>query len=114
MAIGLGAVDWNQYTTNQQVYHQPYEQFAPVYAPKKSIQLDYSYAPSIFIESPNSKGATITTKKDASLSGDVASSPSLTSSADAALGSGNNSLLTLALIGGIAIIGIYFITKKKE
>ena len=104
--------DYNQNISDQRVIHAAYEQFAPVYAPKKSIQADYSYAPSIFIESPYSQGAVITTKKEASLAGDVTSKPSITSSADAALG-GGTSIWTIALIGGIALVGIFFITRKK-
>lgn len=41
------------------IIHKPFEQFSPQY------QMDYSYAPSVFIESPGARGAVITTKKEA-------------------------------------------------
>lgn len=100
---------------NQQVYHQPYETYAPVYAPKKSLQMDYSFAPSVQIQSPNATGATIDTKKSADLSGATSSSSGATDTLGqtSTTSSGTNSLLMIALIGGIALVGVFFISRKK-
>lgn len=88
--------------------HQPFEQFQ--YSP----QIDYSYAPSIAWESPGATvtGATVTTKKEMSASmegGDL--SGAVTDQGEQA-----NPLGTVALIGGIAVVGIiaFGLLKKKK
>lgn len=42
--------------------HKAFETFIPIY------QIDSQYSPSVFIDSPGARGATMTTKKEASAS----------------------------------------------
>ena len=99
----------------QNVYHAPYETYAPVNASKKNLQLDYSYAPVFNISSPGASGGTISSKKDANLSGDTASNSgakdTLGETATASLGS--QSLLMIAVVGAIALVGVYMVTRRK-
>jgi len=100
----------------QNVYHAPFETYAPVNAQKKNLQLDYSYAPVFNISSPGASGGTISSKKDSSLAGDTSSmagaSDTLGQTATASLGSGQD-LWMILLIGGIALAGVYMITRRK-
>ena len=108
-------MDFYNSTSQQNVYHQPYETFAPVYAPKKSIQADYSFAPTVQISSPNATGATITSKKDANLSGDT--NPSISGATDTLTSSqaqGTTNYLLIALVGSIALVAVYFISRPKK
>ena len=114
--MGLLA-DFNFTSQNQQqnVYHAPYETYAPVNAQKKNLQFDYSYAPVFNISSPGASGGTISSKKDANLSGDVSPSAGATDTLGqtATASNSNQDLLMIAVIGGIAILGIYFVSRRK-
>ena len=116
--MGLLA-DFNFTSQNQQqqqnVYHAAYETYAPVNASKKNLQLDYSYAPVFNISSPGASGGTITSKKDANLSGDVSTSAGATDTLGqtATASNSNQDLWMIAVIGGIALIGVYFISRRK-
>src|SRR4030042_3798048 len=93
--------------------YYPYATYSPIYSPVKNVQLDYYYAPSAIIESPMAKGATITSKKEASLVSEpyisTAQSPYIMQADQ-----GTGSLMTIAVIGGIALLGIYFLSKNKS
>jgi len=94
----------------------PLAQYQPTYAPKKSVQLDYAYAPSVFIESPGSTGATVTTKKEANLSGDVAPSQGIAP----LIGSDttqNDPMGTIMILGLVAVGGyvlVKYMNKRKK
>ena len=116
----MGAlVDWynNIQTSQQNVYHQPYETFSPTYAPKKSYQMDYSFAPTVQISSPQATGPYITSKKDLTQTGDV--NPSTTGATDnlssgqtSAFGSSNLILIALLLGGGL--VAVWLISRPKK
>lgn len=59
-----------QYSPQKTIYEK-FSEFAPVYAPVTGYQLDYSYAPSMFIDSPGSRGAVVTTKKQMTQTPDI-------------------------------------------
>jgi hypothetical protein len=114
--MGLLA-DFTVTSQNQQqnVYHQPFETYSPVYAQKKNLQLDYSYAPVFNISSPGASGASITSKKDSSLAGDTSSTAGAVDTLGQTQTSANlnQNLLMIAVVGGIALIGVYMITRRK-
>ena len=92
-----------------QQYHQPFEQFSPQY------QMDYSYAPSVFIDSPGATGAVITTKKEAHSTPTISSESASERSMDTTKGSDLVMLLAAAAaatIGGAILVSA--ISKKKE
>jgi hypothetical protein len=109
--------DINISSQNQQenVYHAPYETYAPVNASKKNLAVDYSYAPVFNISSPGASGSSISSKKDANLSGGTSSNSGATDTlgqtATASLG--GQSIWMIALIGGIALAGAYLLSKRK-
>jgi hypothetical protein len=112
--MGLLA-DFKFESQNQQqnVYHAPYETYAPVNAQKKNLQLDYSYAPVFNISSPGASGASITSKKDANLSGDTSSTAGAVDTLGQTQTSSETNMWMIALIGGIALIGVYMVTRRK-
>lgn len=109
--------DINLSSQNQQqnVYHAPYETYAPVNASKKNLQLDYSYAPVFNISSPGASGGTISSKKDANLSGGTSSNSGATDTLGetATATQGSQSLLMIAIVGAIVIAGAYLISRRK-
>ena len=109
----LADFSFSSKSSQQNVYHQPYETYAPVYAQKKNLQLDYSYAPVFNISSPGASGGTITSKKDANLAGDVSSKAGATDELSSTQTDTEQNLLMIAVIGGIALIGVYFISRRK-
>lgn len=112
--MGLLA-DFKFESQNQQqnVYHQPYETYAPVYAQKKNLQLDYSYAPVFNISSPGASGASITSKKESSLAGDTSSTAGATDTLGQTQSSSETNLWMIALIGAFALAGVYLISRRK-
>ncbi len=106
-------------TSNQQTFHAAYETYAPTITSKKSLQLDYSYAPVFNISSPGASGSTISSKKDANLAGDI--NPSVSGATDTlsstqAAGEasiGGMSIWTIALLGALGLGGLYLISRRK-
>ena len=96
----------------------PYAQYSPQYAPQ--LQWDYSYAPSIIIESPGAKGATIETKKEATstptltpiLTIQPTVSPTQTQKETAT--QQDLGLIPLVIIGTVVLGSVYLLTKKKK
>jgi len=88
------------------IYHKPFEQFSPSY------QLDYSWAPSVIIDSPGSSGATITTKKEATQTPYVGGSEFSPSGDISTPDYG-----TIAIVLGVLVVGGYLVgswIKKKK
>ena len=88
------------------VLHQPFEQFSPQY------QMDYSYAPTVQIDSPGARGAVITTKKEAHstpyIGGPDVTAPTTGQTTDP---TGMIVLLGLVAVGGYVAVG--FLKRKK-
>ena len=86
--------------------HQPFEQFAPQY------QMDYQYAPSVFIESPGAQGAVMTTKKEATSTPYIGAPEIITPTT----GVESDPMGMLLILGVVAVggaIAVSFISKKK-
>lgn len=90
--------------TDQRVFHKPFEVFSPQY------QMDYSYAPTVQIDSPGARGAVITTKKEAASSPSVGG-PEYTKARDTSDPMGMLLILGVVAVGGA--IAVSFISKKK-
>ena len=101
--------------SQQDVYHQPYENYQPQYT--DSRQYDITYPTYNYITDSN--GAVITNKKESSLENKNTSSPSNAQTYTPAANSGNTSnsgIDPLLLIGGAALVlialgGIAIVTK---
>ena len=111
-------VQYSYQNQTQQQIHAPFETYSSVYSSKKSLQLDYSYAPVFNISSPGASGSSINSKKDANMAGDLnpvtsgaVDSQSASQKADQSLG--GMDIWTILLLGGIALAGIYLVTKRK-
>ena len=113
-------LSWNSpsytYSPSQQdVYHQPYENYQPQYT--DSRQYDITYPTYNYITDSN--GAVITNKKESSLENKNTSSPSNAQTYSPAANSGNTSnsgIDPLLLIGGAALVlialgGIAIVSK---
>lgn len=89
------------------IIHQPFEQFSPSY------QIDSTYAPSIFIDSPQSTGAVVTTKKQATqtpyIGGADVEAPTTGSPPDI-----TGTILLIAIIGVAGYIAVTVLKKKKR
>jgi len=90
------------------VYHEPFETFSPAY------QLDYAYAPSVFIESPGSSGSTITTKKEAIQTPTQAGIDQAQSDTKSDNVDPFGWILPVAIIGGLAFLGTTYIKNKRK
>lgn len=88
------------------VIHKPFELFAPQY------QMDYSYAPTVQIESPGARGAVITTKKEAH-SEPYIGGPDVTAPTTGVESDPMGMLLILGVIAVGGAIAVSFISKKK-
>lgn len=106
---------------------EPYATYAPTitktYQPSISHQLDYMYAPQIRIESPGESVTTMETKKESTQQPSVtviptvspiySQTPSQVLSQEATqMDMGN--LITMIIVGGVAIGILYVLTKKKK
>jgi len=89
------------------IYHKPFELFSPSY------QLDYSWAPSVIIDSPGSSGATITTKKEATQTPTIEGSDTAQSDLEAQDYTGLVLILGVIVVGGY-IAGSWLKKKKKK
>ena len=89
------------------IIHKPFEQFSPQYL------MDYSYAPTVQIESPGAQGAVITTKKEAHstpyIGGADVEAPTTGQPQDIM---GPILLLGLVAVGGYVAVG--FLKRKKK
>ena len=100
--------------SEQNVFHQPYENYQPSYT--DSRQYDITYPVYNYISDSN--GAFITTKKDSTLKNDTEVSPSNAQSYSPAANTGNSSGIDpLILIGGAALVlialgGVAIVSKK--
>ena len=88
------------------ILHQPLEQFSPQY------QMDYSYAPTVQIESPGATGATITTKKEAHsdpyIGGADVTAPTTGQETDPM-----GTILLLGVVGVVGYVIVGFLNRKK-
>jgi len=84
------------------IIHQPFEVFSPAY------QLDYSYAPSVFIESPGARGSVITTKKEATQTPYVGGSEIQQTQTD------TEGWTSIILILGLVAVGGYVLVSHKK
>ena len=93
--------------TYSPIIHQPFEQFSPSY------QIDSTYAPSIFIDSPQSTGAVVTTKKQATqtptIEGADVTAPTTGSPPDI-----TGTILMVAIVGVIGYVIVTMVKKKKR
>ena len=112
--------DINQ--TLQQTYspttYEKFSTFSPVYSPAMVYQLDYAYAPVIALESPNTSGSSVSTKKEANQSQETrGSSSSQNPTTSPSLTAGGSDWAGLVLVLGLVAIGGYVLvgmTKKKK
>ena len=104
-----------QYSPTSTLYEK-FSTFSPVYAPQMSYQMDYAYAPSVFIESPGAQGAVITTKKQATQTQDVTGA---TSSQDptvspSQVGPSSDPMGMILILGLVAVGGYVLVSMKKK
>jgi len=111
-------MDFNQEVqqTFSPTTYEKFSTFSPVYAPQQSYQLDYAYAPSLFIESPGAQGAVITTKKQATQTQDVTGA---TSSQDPTVspsqtGPASDPMGMILILGLVAVGGYVLVSMKKK
>lgn len=88
------------------ILHQPFEQFSPSY------QMDYSYAPTVNIDSAGARGSVITTKKQATqtpyIGGADVTAPTTGQTTDPM---GMIMLLGVVAVAGYVAVGLL---KKKK
>lgn len=94
--------------THAQTYHQPFETFMPSY------QLDYAYAPAVMIESPGATGSTVTTKKEAVQTPTQEGIDTTQKDDIDKTTGGNDWILPVAIIGVLAVSGVYLLKGKKK
>lgn len=97
--------------------YEKFSTFAPVFAPQRSLQMDYSYAPNIQIDSPGAVGSTITTKKEMKATQDVTGAttsqdPSVSQVGPSSDPMGMILILGLVAVGGYVLTG--YLKKKKR
>jgi len=116
--ILFGVDIYNQSTFAPTTYEK-FSTFSPVYAPTLGYQLDYAYAPTIAIQSPETVGAVTTTKKEMTQTPDVTGATSEQSPTTSPTLTGPTSdpmgiilILGLVAVGGYVLVGM--MKKKKE
>jgi len=108
--MGFLGVDVN-ITQGAQTYapviHKPFEIFAPQY------QMDYSYAPTVNIESPGATGSVITSKKEA-MSSPYVGGPEVIAPTSGPTNDPMGMVLILGLVavGGFVLVNV--LDKKKQ
>ena len=111
-------INQNLQSTYSPTTYEKYSTFSPVYSPTLGYQLDYAYAPSIFIESPGATGAVVTTKKEMTQTPDITGATSTQSpTTTAGQTSGQSDIWGIVLLLGLVGIGGYILVhamKKKK
>jgi len=121
MAAGIFAADF--ITEIQKTYspttYEKFSTFAPVYAPTSAYQMDYSYAPTIAIESPGTVGAVVTTKKQATqtpavIGATTSQDPTVTPSQVGPTSDPMGMILILGLVAVGGYVAVSMLGKKKK
>jgi len=97
--------------------YEKFSTFAPVYSPTSAYQVDYAYAPSVFIESPGAQGAVITTKKEATQTPDITGATTEQSPTTSVPTTEVSDPMGMILILGLVAVGGYVLVsmmKKKK
>lgn len=89
------------------VIHKPFEVFAPQY------QMDYSYAPTVNIESPGATGSVITTKKEA-MSEPYVGGTDVTAPTTGVESDPMGMILILGLVAVGGYVAVSLLKKKKK
>lgn len=102
----------------QTTRYEKFSTFSPVYAPQFGYQMDYSYAPTVQIDSPGAQGAVVTTKKEARQTQEVTGATSEQSPVSIPSQEGPTSdpmgmilILGLVAVGGFVLVKV--LDKKK-
>jgi len=120
---GSGQKQEAQATQYSPTIAYPYAQYSPstikTYQPTISEQLSYLYSPTINISSPYATGATQTTKQDVTQEPKTTVTttqiPSITGASQVQQQEAvkTDNWMQMLLIGGLALAGVYLITRKK-
>jgi len=114
-----GGVDIQTQETYAPTIYEKFSTFAPVYSPTSAYQMDYSYAPTIAIESPGTTGAVVTTKKQATQTPDITGatteqSPTVTPSQVGPQSDPMGMILILGLVAVGGYVAVSMLGKKKQ